>query len=273
MIITPLISADTGAGAIGCARGSQTWSGITPAFVPIPTSAARAIAICSPEPELIAGGSPIAPSLGEEQDRDPGSGATEVGDRHVGEHRLPRLPVTVARDEDHGRRQKRHHSQPARNVSGSRAQRRRGEREQERCREHADDTPTQRRLQVAHREDERGGGDQPQHLEKAAAQTVDAETRIEGTRKRRAHLVPGSEHPETRDSDTGSTACSTSPARKAARALTRTPPSAIALSPAKQRAGHVISSSRRIDCWSTSRRVMIARPTSRRSKTRLSSTR
>ena len=36
LIITPLISADTGAGAIGCARGSQTWSGITPAFVPIP---------------------------------------------------------------------------------------------------------------------------------------------------------------------------------------------------------------------------------------------
>ena len=50
LIITPLISADTGAGAIGCARGSQTCSGITPAFVPIPTSAASAIAICRPEP-------------------------------------------------------------------------------------------------------------------------------------------------------------------------------------------------------------------------------
>ena len=62
MIITPLISADTGAGAIGCARGSQTWSGITPAFVPIPTSAASAIATCSPEPVSIADGSPIAPA-------------------------------------------------------------------------------------------------------------------------------------------------------------------------------------------------------------------
>ena len=60
--MTPLISAETGAGAIGCARGSQTCSGITPAFVPIPTSAASAIAVCKPEPELTAAGLPTAPA-------------------------------------------------------------------------------------------------------------------------------------------------------------------------------------------------------------------
>ena len=63
LIITPLISAETGAGAIGWARGSQTCSGITPAFVPIPTRAARAIAICRPEPELIAAAPPNASAL------------------------------------------------------------------------------------------------------------------------------------------------------------------------------------------------------------------
>ena len=62
MIITPLINADTGAGAIGCARGSHACSGITPAFVPIPTSAANAIPVCSPEPEPITDEPPIAPA-------------------------------------------------------------------------------------------------------------------------------------------------------------------------------------------------------------------
>ena len=38
MIITPDISADTCEGATGWARGSQTWSGIAPAFVPKPTT-------------------------------------------------------------------------------------------------------------------------------------------------------------------------------------------------------------------------------------------
>ena len=62
MIITPLISADTGAGAIGCVRGSQTCSGISPAFAPIPISAVSAIASCRPEPVLIACVLPIAPA-------------------------------------------------------------------------------------------------------------------------------------------------------------------------------------------------------------------
>ena len=60
LIITPLIKADTGAGAIGCARGSHTCNGITPAFVPKPTSAESAIAACSPEPVAIDAWPPIA---------------------------------------------------------------------------------------------------------------------------------------------------------------------------------------------------------------------
>src|SRR5512140_2368391 len=39
LIITPDMSADTWLGAAGCARGSQTWSGTTPAFEPNATSA------------------------------------------------------------------------------------------------------------------------------------------------------------------------------------------------------------------------------------------
>ena len=39
--ITPLIIADTGEGAAGCASGSQTCSGTRPALAPKPTSASR----------------------------------------------------------------------------------------------------------------------------------------------------------------------------------------------------------------------------------------
>ena len=39
--MTPLISADTGDGAAGCASGSQTCSGTIPAFAPKPNSASR----------------------------------------------------------------------------------------------------------------------------------------------------------------------------------------------------------------------------------------
>src|SRR5674476_853063 len=39
--MTPDISAETWLGAAGCARGSQTCSGTTPAFAPRPASAAR----------------------------------------------------------------------------------------------------------------------------------------------------------------------------------------------------------------------------------------
>ena len=38
-VITPLISADTWLGAAGCASGSQTCSGTSPAFDPAPISA------------------------------------------------------------------------------------------------------------------------------------------------------------------------------------------------------------------------------------------
>ena len=39
LVITPLISAETWLGAAGCASGSQTCSGTTPAFEPAPASA------------------------------------------------------------------------------------------------------------------------------------------------------------------------------------------------------------------------------------------
>ncbi len=39
--ITPLISAETGDGAAGCASGSQTCSGTIPALAPKPNSASR----------------------------------------------------------------------------------------------------------------------------------------------------------------------------------------------------------------------------------------
>ena len=39
--MAPDMSADTGLGASGCALGSQTWNGTTPAFDPNPTNARR----------------------------------------------------------------------------------------------------------------------------------------------------------------------------------------------------------------------------------------
>ena len=62
MIIIPDISAERWAGATGCARGSQECSGISPAFVPKPISAAMATSVCAPVPwAASAAGSPIAP--------------------------------------------------------------------------------------------------------------------------------------------------------------------------------------------------------------------
>ena len=82
--------------------------GITPALVPIPISAASAIAVCSPDPEVIAEALPIAPACGEQQDRDPRPGPAEVRDRDVAEDRLPRMLVTLARKQDHRGRHQRH---------------------------------------------------------------------------------------------------------------------------------------------------------------------
>ena len=39
LIITPDMSAETWDGAAGCASGSQTWNGTSPALVPKPTTA------------------------------------------------------------------------------------------------------------------------------------------------------------------------------------------------------------------------------------------
>ena len=48
--IAPLISAETWLGASGCALGSQTWTGTTPALAPKPRSARRNIADATPAP-------------------------------------------------------------------------------------------------------------------------------------------------------------------------------------------------------------------------------
>ena len=50
--ITPLISADTGDGAAGCASGSQTCSGTRPALAPKPNSASRNAAVGRARAEL-----------------------------------------------------------------------------------------------------------------------------------------------------------------------------------------------------------------------------
>jgi hypothetical protein len=46
--ITPLMSAETFEGATGCASGSQTWSGITPAFAAKPKKARKKAAAAQP---------------------------------------------------------------------------------------------------------------------------------------------------------------------------------------------------------------------------------
>src|SRR5206468_657901 len=45
LIMTPLMSAETGEGAAGCASGSQACSGIMPAFAPKPKKASRKAAV------------------------------------------------------------------------------------------------------------------------------------------------------------------------------------------------------------------------------------
>ncbi len=120
--MTPLISAETVAGAIGWARGSQTCSGITPAFVPMPTSAASAIAIWTPEPDPIADGSPIAPACA--------SSSTAIQVPAPPRCVTARYTNTALRDRRSAWRAIRItaagisviNSHPVRNVSGSRAQ-------------------------------------------------------------------------------------------------------------------------------------------------------
>ena len=141
MIITPLISAETGAGAIGCARGSQTCSGITPRLRPHPDQRGQRDRDLQPEPELIAAGIAERARVGEQQDRDPRANAAEMRDGEVGEHRLPREPVGAARDEDHRRREQRHQlpaGEEGQRVAGAEDER---EREQERRRERGDRAP------------------------------------------------------------------------------------------------------------------------------------
>ncbi len=50
--ITPLMSAETFEGATGCASGSQTWSGITPALAANPKNASRKAAVAQPRGEF-----------------------------------------------------------------------------------------------------------------------------------------------------------------------------------------------------------------------------
>ena len=52
--ITPLMSAETLDGATGCASGSQTWSGITPALAANPKKARRKAAVAQPGGKLVA---------------------------------------------------------------------------------------------------------------------------------------------------------------------------------------------------------------------------
>ena len=46
--MTPLISADTGDGAAGCASGSQACSGSSPALAPKPNNASRYATVIQP---------------------------------------------------------------------------------------------------------------------------------------------------------------------------------------------------------------------------------
>ena len=184
LIITPLISAETGAGAIGCARGSQTCSGITPAFVPMPTSAASAIAVWRPGAGADRGRVADRARVGQQQDRDPRPDPAEVRDGEVVEHRLPRRPVAAARDEDHRRREQRHQlpaGEERERVAGADDER---ERQQERRRQPGD-RASRARVGSRYRSENTSAGAaiSPSVPRKSPRQAVDAEARVEGARK------------------------------------------------------------------------------------------
>ena len=196
MIITPLISAETGAGAIGCARGSQLCIGITPAFVPMPTSAAIAIAICRPEPCVDRAARAESAGVGCEQHRDPRAGTGEMRDREVEEHGAASLFV-AARDEDDRRGQQRHQLPACEERERVARAHHLGEHQHERDGEQRSRASAPCRFEVARRERERGRGDETEHAEEERRQPVDTEARRERPPvKSGAERRAGCERPE-----------------------------------------------------------------------------
>ena len=195
MIITPLISAETWAGAIGWASGNQTWSGIRPAFAPIPTSAASAIPTCTPDPDATALGSPIAPSCASSRIATHVP-AREMRQRDVEDHRAARRLVRTG-DQDHRRRDERHR------LPGDEERQRVARDEDEHLhrdeqrRECPDRAPFSGRRQVADRVRERGGPDHAEHAEEQAGEGVDPHAGRERARERLAGARVVAERPES----------------------------------------------------------------------------
>src|SRR5216683_2954319 len=69
LITTPDMSAETCVGALAWAGGSQTWSGMTPAFVPNPSTARRKSAVVVPLPAVESARGVHEKHLGEEDRR------------------------------------------------------------------------------------------------------------------------------------------------------------------------------------------------------------
>ena len=138
--------------------------------------------------------------LREQQHRDPGADAAEMRDREVGEDRLPRRA---------GRRRARRgspppsssviSSQPARNVSGSRAQTTSASASTNARGERRDRAAPPCRLQVARaRRRAPGAATSAERAEEEPAQAVDAEARIERAREARARACRRSRAPRSR---------------------------------------------------------------------------
>ena len=253
LIITPLISADTCAGAIGWARGSHAWRGITPAFVPNPMIAA------SGDDSLDAG--PLGERrriadralVGEQEQADPHAGAAEVGDRDVHEDRAAGSLVGVA-DEDDRRRYERHQLPEEEERERVTRAENTGEGEHERRGEEAGRAAAARRLQVRGGEDERREGDEAERAEKEPGEPVDAELGCQRARERGAPGAAGGERPEARrPRGAGAPAAwRRSPAANRPRSAERRRPRAIAARPdprttiTRRRAPRAATAARRV---------------------------
>ena len=103
--MTPDISAETWLGAAGCARGSQTWSGTTPALVAKPAErqeeqrrSRRAVEVARRRAQ---GREVERPGpLGQGQERDEEQGRPSVGHHHVEQPRARVLAIPVVGDDE-----------------------------------------------------------------------------------------------------------------------------------------------------------------------------
>ena len=271
--ITPLISAEIGAGAMGWARGSQTCIGINPAFVPKPMIAAIAITACTARSLGERGRVADRFLVGKKEDRDPRPRTAQVGDRHVREHGLPGC-LRCRADQDDRRRDERHQLPEEEERERIARAENADEGEQERCGEDAGDPAGRRPGDVRRGKDKGRACDEREGEQERSGEAVDPEPWSQLARERRTPRITRCEGPQPRCSESERTErLGEEPCRGAAVAQTQETSGHDREQPADHEDGHSAASSSSNSCCSASDRAISSRPVSSKSKTRGSAAR